>query len=84
MLTSTWTAWRTFTINAPHGQVFTSRFPPHIGCPTCGFPVLQPTVLRTRKSNQKCDTRCLDATGDLCVCACGGRNHGLHYLEDDV
>ncbi len=27
-------------------------------------------------SNHKCDARCLNATGFLCECSCGGRSHG--------
>ena len=27
-------------------------------------------------SNHKCDARCLNATGFLCECSCGGKNHG--------
>lgn len=27
-------------------------------------------------SQHKCDGRCLNATGFLCECSCGGKNHG--------
>lgn len=26
--------------------------------------------------NRRCDTRCVEALGDDCVCQCGGENHG--------
>jgi hypothetical protein len=32
----------------------------------------------------QCDTRCLDAALDDCVCACGGTNHGARWLEGYV
>lgn len=27
-------------------------------------------------SSERCDTRCVEALGDECVCSCGGANHG--------
>jgi len=27
-------------------------------------------------SQHKCDARCMNATGFLCECSCGGKNHG--------
>jgi len=27
-------------------------------------------------SQHKCDGRCLNVTGSLCECSCGGKNHG--------
>lgn len=32
---------------------------------------------------QKCDTRCVDARGDDCVCQCGGENHGGSDYQRD-
>lgn len=32
-------------------------------------------------SNHKCDARCLNATGFLCECACGGKNHGAANFQ---
>lgn len=33
--------------------------------------------------NQRCDTRCVNAHGDDCVCQCGGENHGgMDYARD--
>ena len=31
---------------------------------------------KTNPSMHKCDARCLNATGHLCECSCGGKNHG--------
>jgi hypothetical protein len=33
------------------------------------------TVARQTSPLQKCDVRCVDATGSDCVCSCGGMNH---------
>lgn len=32
-------------------------------------------------SKHKCDPRCTGATGPVCVCACGGANHGADHLS---
>lgn len=32
-------------------------------------------------SNHKCDARCLNATGFLCECSCGGKNHGAGNFQ---
>jgi hypothetical protein len=31
-------------------------------------------------TGNRCDTRCREAIGDECVCACAGRMHGAAYL----
>lgn len=31
-------------------------------------------------AKQKCDPRCTGAVGHICVCQCGGANHGLDLL----
>lgn len=28
-------------------------------------------------SRHRCDGRCMNATGHLCECSCGGKNHGI-------
>lgn len=33
---------------------------------------------KTRPSLHQCDARCLNATGRLCECSCGGKNHGMN------
>lgn len=33
-------------------------------------------ALDVRQGGEQCDTRCIEALGDDCVCACGGANHG--------
>ena len=32
-----------------------------------------------RQGSRRCDPRCLYAKGNVCVCACGGRNHGAGF-----
>ena len=32
------------------------------------------------KAGHTCDARCMYATGKLCECSCGGRNHGAGNL----
>lgn len=34
------------------------------------------TVVADFKASARCDTRCAEAIGDECVCACLGENHG--------
>ncbi len=42
-----------------------------------GFLPAQRAIQRkSNPSNHKCGSRCLDATGFQCECACGGKNHG--------
>jgi hypothetical protein len=31
-------------------------------------------------TNHRCDARCTGAVGNVCVCACGGANHGIDML----
>lgn len=41
-------------------------------------PVTRAVRFRATKRPHKCDARCMGATGQLCECACGGRNHGVN------
>jgi len=29
----------------------------------------------------RCDARCYDASGEICTCVCGGRNHGVGKVK---
>jgi hypothetical protein len=40
------------------------------------LPITRNIQRKRNPSNHKCDARCLNATGFLCECACGGKNHG--------
>lgn len=51
------------------------------------------TLLTTGSSNGKkhrCNARCYNARGPICICCCGGRNHGIgldqaiQNMNDDV
>ena len=39
-------------------------------------PITRSIQRKSNPSNHKCDARCLNATGFLCECSCGGKNHG--------
>ena len=44
---------------------------------TGAFQPITRSIQRKRNpSMHKCDARCLNATGFLCECSCGGKNHG--------
>src|SRR5689334_9081143 len=48
-------------------------------CPNCGtWMSARPVVGRVNPKIQ-CDARCMEATGNKCECACGGRNHGASF-----
>jgi hypothetical protein len=38
------------------------------------------TVEGTFSASHKCDPRCTSAIGKVCVCSCGGANHGCGWL----
>ena len=44
----------------------------------CGSQVSGDEVKAT-PSNHPCDPRCINATGSICECSCGGKNHGGAY-----
>lgn len=31
--------------------------------------------------HRRCDARCYDASGEICTCICGGRNHGVGEVQ---
>lgn len=37
-------------------------------------------TIHAKHSTHRCDARCLYATGKLCECSCGGKNHGAGNL----
>jgi hypothetical protein len=43
---------------------------------TVTVPVTRMIEYKSNPSKHKCDARCLHATGHVCECACGGKNHG--------
>lgn len=47
----------------------------------CGRPVSGDEIAGAPTSH-KCDARCINATGPLCECSCGGKNHGGAYDVD--
>jgi hypothetical protein len=40
------------------------------------LPITRSIQRKNNPSMHKCDARCLNATGFLCECSCGGKNHG--------
>jgi hypothetical protein len=52
---------------------------PELAC-GCGSKT-PPTILRIvgRVTGHRCDARCLNGTGHVCECSCGGRNHGRNH-----
>lgn len=52
-----------------------------IACPECGAAVQLERVYGTR-TTMACDAACESAIGSLCVCACGGWNHGGAYVRE--
>ncbi len=43
---------------------------------TCNATVTYRQVQGTYNPAVKCDARCMGATGPVCQCSCGGKNHG--------
>lgn len=44
----------------------------------CGRPA-RGVEIRGTRTGHRCDARCMFATGPDCLCACGGRNHGIGH-----
>jgi hypothetical protein len=56
-----------------------------LSCGACGGPVedmgqVQESLLVNPEERTPCDDRCTSARGPLCVCRCGGVNHGVNRL----
>jgi hypothetical protein len=41
-------------------------------------PITRRIEYKSNPSKHKCNARCMSATGHVCECECGGKNHGLH------
>ena len=54
---------------------------PNNNCPHCGQVMLSNDVWGVLNEEGHCDLRCEYAIGSLCVCSCGGPNHGKGWLE---
>ena len=52
-------------------------------CPSCRQFYFGPrrTLNVGKVTDHKCDSRCTNATGHTCNCACGGKNHGMYALR---
>jgi len=51
-----------------------------VGHPVSGpdaiLPITRSIQYKSNPSLHKCDARCMNATGHICECSCGGLNHG--------
>lgn len=45
----------------------------------CGGSARLKSVFGKVVADKKCDGRCMGATGHVCECACGGKNHGAAH-----
>lgn len=45
----------------------------------CGKALRFVDVKGTYRADKKCDARCLNSTGHVCECSCGGKNHGAGH-----
>ena len=55
---------------------------PNTECPNCHTTMLSNDVFAVHNEEGHCDLRCEYAIGSLCVCSCGGPNHGKGWLLD--
>jgi hypothetical protein len=73
------TEWKVFRA-LPSGRTIEggSRF--YVVCETCKEQGAQRMVemnrIQGRKAEHKCGAKCLNSTGFVCECSCGGANHG--------
>jgi len=49
-------------------------------CKECNNVMESIDVIGIENEESKCDLSCMNAFGPLCVCACGGKNHGASWL----
>jgi hypothetical protein len=47
-------------------------------------PATRAIAYKSNPSLHKCDSRCLNAKGGNCECACGGENHGKGFRAEAV
>lgn len=52
-------------------------------CPKCEGSRVEGSQVRGQHSSHVCDARCMCATGPLCECSCGGKNHGKMWLDNE-
>lgn len=50
-------------------------------CDSCGYGMESVDVIAIHNPEGKCDFRCMNAHGPLCVCSCGGPNHGKGWIK---
>ena len=49
-------------------------------CVKCNEVMTSSDVVGITNEERNCDSKCLHAFGPLCVCGCGGENHGYAWL----
>lgn len=50
-------------------------------CPCCGRYRRQKNIKAKLSEKHTCDRRCTEAKGDMCLCSCNGKNHGIKYQK---
>lgn len=50
-----------------------------VACRGCGNKLRAVRIVGKLSTKHTCGTKCLESTGFLCECSCGGRNHGAGY-----
>ena len=50
-------------------------------CPKCHHLNVTYGEVIGKVSQKPCDARCMDATGFICNCSCGGKRHGQGHVE---
>lgn len=51
-----------------------------VACHSCGHPNPLRIVAGTVNPLVACTSQCTAATGPICICSCGGANHGSYYV----
>lgn len=66
------------------GEQFVRRPPTdaYDGCPKCKakYPYVAWGLVKGKRSEQPCDSRCTNAKGFSCQCSCAGLNHGRGFI----
>jgi hypothetical protein len=52
---------------------------PAARCRSCKRLMAYAELAATTSAAHKCDSRCTSARGNICLCSCGGRNHGVSW-----
>jgi hypothetical protein len=50
-----------------------------LDCRKCGKPRYAKPVRGKVSEKHQCNTKCLESTGFICECSCGGKNHGASH-----